>query len=169
MVPLPYDERASAVLVDVRARLVGWCLLLRDEASAPLPADRIAAMCVHLIRWLDVLAKHDAVGEFVDEVGNCVSAIEHAIDLPPIRARLHVGRCPGVVDAPTEDATPEPCPGDMWARFPQDETVPPLIACDHCAEAAEPEHWQRLGDRMGRRDRDEQAMQRLRRAIGGHP
>lgn len=166
-VPLPFDERASAVLVDVHARLVGWCRLLHDESGAPLPADTIHAMTLHLIRWLDVLAKHEIVGEFVDEVQSCVVAIERAIDLPPIRARLHVGRCPNVIDTTTLDPTPEPCPGDMWARFPRDEILPPMIACDYCAGAYEPGHWQRLGERMGRRDRDARGYDLLRRAIFG--
>ena len=72
VIPLPFDPQASAVVTDVHAKLVGWCLLLRDEAGADLPADTVQAMASHALGWLDWLAKHPAVEELVAEVAEMV-------------------------------------------------------------------------------------------------
>ena len=158
---LPFDVRASAVLTDVHAKLVGWCLLLRDEAGAGLPADSIHAMSLHLLGWLDWLAKHPAVDEFVAEVDESVGAIERAIDLPPVTSRVFVGPCPDATEGH------EPCPGELWARFPRDEANRPTISCTCCDAEYTADQWARLGERVLHVKRDEAARIRLVHAIFG--
>ena len=159
-VRLPFDERASSVLTDVHAKLVGWCLLLRDEAGAGLPADSIHSMALHLLGWLDWLAKHQAVSEFVGEVAEVVGDIERAVDLPPVTSRVFVGACP-------ESPDKAPCPGELWARFPRDEANRPTITCTCCDAAYEPQQWARLGERVIRVKRDARAAERLLHALFG--
>ena len=160
VIPLPFDPQASAVVTDVHAKLVGWCLLLRDEAGADLPADTVQAMASHALGWLDWLAKHPAVEELVAEVAEMVRMIEHAIDLPPTRSRIFVGPCPEVV----EDVC---CPGELWALFPRSDAISPSIACGLCGAMFEPEQWSRLGDRVRTVKRSESGSRRLMDAIIG--
>lgn len=159
-IPLPFDVRASAVLTDVHARMVGWCLLLRDEAGATLPSDSIHDMSMHLLGWLDWLAKHQAVSEFVAEVASCVSEIERAVDLPPTLSRVFVGQC-------VDDSEDGQCPGELWARFPRDEEMRPAIECNVCEAEYEPERWNRLGERMIGGRIDKAGARRLMRAVFG--
>lgn len=159
--PLPFDERASRVVTEIHAQLVGWCLLLRDEGGAPLPEDSIAAMAMHLTGWLDWLAKHPAVGEFTAEVAGMAAAVERTIDLPPTRSRIFVGACP--------ENDGEPCPGELWVTFPRDRASRPEVACTDCGSTYEPERWGRLAVRLGRAQMDVGAADRLVRSIFEQP
>lgn len=156
--PLPFDVRASAVMVDIHARMASWCLLVRDEASARLPEDTIHDMAGHLLGWLDWLAKHEAVGEFVTEVASLVRQAYRAIDLPPTRSQVFVGPCPEVDE--------EPCPGELWANFPRDESQRPGISCTCCGMAWEPEQWSRLGERVDSRMNRDSAGRLLNAIVG---
>ncbi len=135
---LPLSVTASREMASLRALLVSWCLLLRDEAGAPIPADSIPAMAEHCRNWLDWLAKHPAVGEMVDEMRQQWRSVERAIDLPA-ESRVFAGPCP------VED-----CPGEVWAIFPIDEWKPPVCRCRDCGARWNTTQWDRLGRLMGR-------------------
>lgn len=145
---LPLSERASQEMASLRALLVSWCLLLRDEAGATIPADSIPAMATHCRCWLDWLAKHPAVGEMVDELRQQWRAVETAIDLPR-ETRAAVGPCP----------QPD-CLGAVVAIFPVDEWRPPVCRCRECGAQWDTTQWRHLGQRM-ERGIDEEAARRM--------
>ena len=149
---LPLSVRASREMASLRALLVSWCLLLHDEAEAPIPADSIPAMAAHCRAWLDWLAKHPAVGEMVDEMRHQWCAVERAIDLPA-EARIFAGLCP-VTD----------CPGEVWAIIPIDEWQAPMCRCRECGSSWDTTQWDRLGRLMGRA-MNEAAARRLAAAV----
>ena len=142
--PLPYAERAAEALHGMRAYLVAWCRLLYEEVAAPLPADTITAMAVHLMRWLAELDRHPASGEFAGELREVYASAAVAIDLPRDRTRVFVGPCPTTC----EDG--RPCPGEVWAHFPVGEEVRPECRCRVCESTWPPESWASLGRRLGK-------------------
>ena len=150
---LPLSERASREMSSLRALLVSWCLLLRDEATAPLPADSIPAMAAHCRRWLPWLARHPAAGELVGDFRRQWCAVEAAVDLPR-ETRVTAGPCP----------QPD-CGGEVQAIFPVDEWRPPACRCRACGSEWDSTQWGRLGERMGRVAMDQAAARRLLGAV----
>jgi len=149
---LPLSEAASREMDSLRALLVSWSLLLRDEAGAPMPADSIPAMAENALSWLGWLAKHPAAGEMVAEMRLQWRAVEQVIDLPQ-SSRVFAGLCPD-----------DTCPGEVWAIFPIDEWKPPVCRCRVCGAQWDTTQWDRLGRLMGRK-MDSTAAARLAAAI----
>lgn len=106
--PLPFDERASAVLGDLRAILVGWVRLCVEEHLAPgrarpseaisgsawgdsLPEDTFEALAAFLTVRVEALRHHPAGEEAVDEITAVVRRARNVVDVA--EARWYAGRC----------------------------------------------------------------------------
>lgn len=106
--PLPFDERASAVLTDLRAILVGWVRLCveegvtgrlqaRQDASQPfavgdsLPMDTFRGLAAFLAARVEALRFHPAGSEAVHEIGQVVARGRRVVDVP--EARWYAGPC----------------------------------------------------------------------------
>lgn len=135
--PVTYGKAAADCLHAQRGLLVAWCRLLADDMQAPLPADTVSAMALHLIRWLPVLAKHEAGGELVAEIRALVARIYRVIDAPSERSRIHVGPCPN-----------DDCPGQVMAVFPADPERESSMFCQACGSAWRPEQWHNVGPKI---------------------
>lgn len=103
VVPLPYDQRASDMLADLRSVLVGW---IRDATPDPgeQPPDDLHAMLTHL-RAQD-WRQHPAADEFADEIHWILGQARHCIDTPP------TSRYRGPCGATLEDG--RACDGDVY-------------------------------------------------------
>lgn len=154
--PLPFSERASRVVEAIHATLASWCMLIADEAGAPLPADATPALVEHLTAWMGWLVKHDAGDELVHDVARLHRDALEAVDLPPEASRVFVGQCVGL-----------DCPGELWAHFPRATDERPAIRCGACGEAYDPDSWRRLGERIQGRQMNQDAARRLAEAIIG--
>ena len=153
---LPFSEQAGRVLESIRATLTSWAVRIHDEAGAPLPDDRVAAIIEHVTSWLPWLVKHDAGDELVHDVNGLHRAAVAAIDLPPEASRVFIGHC-----------LAEDCDGEMWAHFPRATDMRPAIRCKVCDETYDPEQWHRLGARLHGRQMQQDAARRLAEAIIG--
>lgn len=89
--PVPYDVRASGVLGDLRAVLVGWIRDLDDKPEHH-PADNLEAMARWLLARLSGIATHPAAEEIHREIFAAFDRGCRAIDNPPDRQFL--GTCP---------------------------------------------------------------------------
>lgn len=136
--PLAYDQRAADLLHDQRAILVAWCKLIHDEISNTWPlADTIMAMSMQIEFRLGDLAKHEAVGELVEELWDLEDRIMAAIDTPEDKTRTYVGPCPTVLD---DDIR---CPGEVTLHQPA-----MYADCQECETRWEGMMLNRLGVRL---------------------
>ena len=143
---LPPARPAADAMHSQRATLVSWCRLLVEEMGFGYPpVDSIRAMSMHLEAHMHVWRTHPAAGEFVAEVRDLVRQILKVIDTPPNRTRITVGPC--IVQVPPLP----PCPGEVEAIVPRDESVPPVMRCKECRTEWGSEQWARTGELIRRK------------------
>ena len=156
----PYHGGAAKVAHHVRAGLVAWVKLAAEDLGAPLPADTVPAMALHLTGWATALRRHEAAPELCHEVAEWTQRMTSVVDHPLTRARIHVGPCP------RHDSDGDPCGGEVWAVFPfRADEGSPMMGCDSGAAEHfwEPIEWTRAGREIDAR-RKQLALQR---SMGG--
>lgn len=91
---LPWDDRASAVLAELKAAEVNWIQLLTEDGAVDedWPADTIAACARWLLRHLEALARHELAGQAAYELLDIARHGWDVVDLPP--ERVYLGPCP---------------------------------------------------------------------------
>lgn len=135
--PVVFDPRASAVLGDLRAVLVGW---VRDLEPDPTyhPADTVGAMARWMLGRRGQVVVHPAAGDIVTELLEVTRRGWRLIDLAPrTRVNLH-----------------DPCPdcgaGLRATMHDVDDPRPNLVWClGEARHRWEPMQWVRLGQRLG--------------------
>jgi hypothetical protein len=137
----PYAKAAAACLHDLRSTLVSWSRLLHEERGIGLPRNTVPFMADHLRRNMNIIASHEAAGEFVAEMTNLVKRIIVVIDAPANRSKFAVGPCPERLETGA-------CPGTVVAIIPADEQVRPTMRCGHCKFEWHAEQWSSVGERI---------------------
>jgi len=145
-----WDRRAraaAAVIHEQRNLLVSWCRLALDEHLAQRwPADTIPAMSALLVSALPRIRQHDAAPDLVAEFRALNAKILKVIDTPENRTRIHVGPC--AEQYTNESNQQEPCPGEVEAIVPADESIPPVLRCRACKVEYRSDQWVRAGSRI---------------------
>ena len=159
-------KRAAAnVMHEQRALLVSWSRLLVEERIAPeLPPGTVPAMAVLILARLPQLRTHDAGPELVYEFRTLAAHVLRVIDTPQDRARIPAGPC---CEEYTDDyGRKEPCPGQVTAFVPADETIPPVMRCGTCKVEYRSDQWLRAGIRIQEREAQIKAQRSMAESIG---
>jgi hypothetical protein len=123
-----------------------WARDVCGEESVPesnLPSAVVAAHM--LLSDMDKIRRHPAADELMDEVVDAIRLARRTTDRPANRTLFHVGPCP-------EDGETGPCPGEVFAFFPTEDSRPPRMECRENPEHRWASHqWYRTGERILRR------------------
>jgi hypothetical protein len=127
---LPWDERASAAVRDLRAVLVSWAMLVVEERGVLAPADRLPVIAGWLLGHVEWLRHHPAGPDASREMGDVVRRLRSAVDAPP--ALWFAGPCDGngLVSEVGEEASGRDaggCGRDVYAAPDQTQ-----VACRWC-------------------------------------
>jgi hypothetical protein len=163
-----WDRRARAaadVMHEQRALLVAWCRMLVDEGIArELPRNTVWAMSAKINTHLYELRSHDAGPELVAEFRTLSYRIIKVIDSHENRTRIHVGPCPE--EYTDEYQRKEPCPGQIEAIVPADETIAPVMRCGACKVEFRSDQWVRAGHRIQQREAQMRQQRMMAESIG---
>ncbi len=138
-----FNVAASATAGHLRAILVGWCRMHHEETGTDLPADTLTAMSRHLLRRAEWLRHHPAAFDAVDEITGAVRDAQRVVDTPANRTTFVVGPCPEF-----DSRGDTPCPGEVRAFIPADETEPARMECGACHTVWASWQWHRAGRRI---------------------
>jgi hypothetical protein len=94
--PSPYHGGASRAAHELKAALVTWALIIRNDTGAELPGDTLAAVAAWLRPRVGWLRYHEAGGEAVDGICDAVAAARRCVDRPA--EKLYAGPCDCGVD-----------------------------------------------------------------------
>lgn len=161
--PLPIDLRAAELSSQLRGHYVAWVRLISEERGRDLPKENLPAMARWLLHHVEWLRHHEAGADAIDEICGDIDAVRRLIDIPPYRTTFTFGPCPETSgrnlqaslaithpDVPVTMTT-EPCPGEVRAYIPTDESKPARWECNVCLTVWPPIQWNRAGQRIKKR------------------
>jgi hypothetical protein len=88
---LPFHGGASRAAHELKAVLVSWALIIRDDTGAELPDDTLLAVAAWLRPRVGWLRYHEAGQEAVDGICDAAAAARRCVDRPA--ERLYAGPC----------------------------------------------------------------------------
>lgn len=145
--PVPWNERASRAIGDLRVRLHGWVRLCQDFRIRPegpecascvhptcvylrslaAPDDTLAGMSRYLLASVSALRHRPEVTECADDIDAAVRGVEKVIDRKP--EQVFYGPCGSVEYIDGEpDPNCEPCPADLYGQAEATD-----LTCEACA------------------------------------
>ncbi|CAL9655508.1 hypothetical protein SUDANB96_06775 (plasmid) [Streptomyces sp. enrichment culture] len=132
---MPLNTAAVETRAAITRVLASWSGLVAEQCAAAAPRREVPALAGFLLRHLDWLSGHEAVGDLVEEVAGLMRAAARVVDTPSERS-LPVGGCPLAG-----------CEGTLVVRAVQDSRTPPEVVC-----TATPGHRWALHEWLARND-----------------
>jgi hypothetical protein len=145
---MPYDSRAARLLERQTAWLAGWVATVRrldrhdrwgDPSELPRPSMRVLAD--YVTATLPVLRHKPEGPALLAEARHLRDDIAAVIDLPETLIRA-LGPCPKLWPL---DGHEEPCPGEVEAVVPVDESKAAILRCTACKAEWPSWQWTRAG------------------------
>lgn len=117
--PVAFDPDASRIKDEVANTVGTWIRAFEDLGDMGDLDNTMSAWCGWLLRHINRIRGHEAVGEFCRDMSAAVRKVQRKVDIPP--DRLFCGPC-------------DVCGTDLYAPSGKDEVV-----CRRCAEIAGPD------------------------------
>ncbi|MFG2357355.1 hypothetical protein [Streptomyces sp. NPDC048521] len=114
---MPLNTAAVEVRTAITRVLASWSGLVAEQRGTAAPRREVPALTGFLLRHLDWLSGHEAVGDLTEEVAGLMRAAARVVDAPPERS-LPVGAC-----------RTAGCGGTLVARSVRDSGTPPEVVC----------------------------------------
>jgi hypothetical protein len=132
--PQALSDVARRAREAIRAVLVSWCMVLREDRDVSFPRDDIPAIADHIDKHLSWLLESEHADQLLHDLHGIVT--EGRCQAYPFRPdRLYIGDCPIEIEHP--DGTLAACGTALRARA--DER---LVTCLGCGTFAAVEWWQ---------------------------
>lgn len=177
--PIPYEAKAADLLRRQHSWLEGWtavvlrlrpqqigpycgtcrhtsCKTVRD--TQPPTTPQIPDMACYVEAALPILRKKPEAAQLLSELRKLTGDIITVIDLPEIRTRINAGPCPKLWP---HEGVEEPCPGQVEAIVPADETIPAVLRCTACHAEWPSVEWTTAGKRILARSNQIKQQQQL--------
>jgi hypothetical protein len=114
---MPLNTAAVEVRAAIIRVLASWSGLVAEQCRTAAPRRDVPALAGFLLRHLDWLSGHEAVGDLTEEVAGLMRAAARVVDAPPERS-MPVGGC-----------RLAGCGGTLLARTVRDSRTPPEVVC----------------------------------------
>lgn len=140
---LPFRPKAAALAAATGAMLAAHVqdavrLLHAAAPQSPDAGSQTAWLAAHLRD----LRRHPCAIDLARDIDRHSRQILAMIDTPTVKTRFAIGPCPEAGD------DQGPCPGQVWAWIPTDDTLRPVAQCNTCGRQWPAESWARLGERI---------------------
>jgi hypothetical protein len=114
---MPLNTAAVEVRTAITRVLASWSGLVAEQRRTAAPRREVPALTRFLLRHLDWLSGHEAVGDLTEEVAGLMRAAARVVDAPPERT-MPIGGCRAAG-----------CGGTLVARSVRDSGAPPELVC----------------------------------------